>query len=207
MVTIYKCIEQFIEHEYGRDLLLVISVISCLFSKDQSRNFSQPSYGLHVLTTPKWNGSFSLRRAVLPLMSIFVLCSDFFKTKKKIFCLSFHFEIIHLLVGNVLFKLFSYWTKIFVFQESLAVVYATYCPAQYTIYEPVIRLKGQMKTQLSQRPFSSKEVQNILLEPHHLKNLQPTECKTLQGILHEIGGTGIFVFLFARVRITDSNFI
>ena len=70
-----------------------------------------------------------------------------------------------------------------------------------------IRLKGQMKTQLSQRPFSSKEVHNILLEPHHLKNLQPTECKTLQGILHEIGGTGIFVFLFARVRITDCNFI
>ncbi|XP_069340666.1 lysosomal-trafficking regulator [Eulemur rufifrons] len=83
--------------------------------------------------------------------------------------------------------------------ESLSVVYTTYCPAQYTIYEPVIRLKGQMKSQLSQRPFSSKEVQSILLEPHHLKNLQPTECKTMQGILHEIGGTGIFVFLFARV--------
>ncbi|XP_014644437.1 PREDICTED: lysosomal-trafficking regulator [Ceratotherium simum simum] len=83
--------------------------------------------------------------------------------------------------------------------ESLSVVYTTYCPAQYTIYEPVIRLKGQMKTQLSQRPFSSKEVQSILLEPHHIKSLQPTECKTIQGVLHEIGGTGIFVFLFARV--------
>ncbi|XP_040824116.1 lysosomal-trafficking regulator isoform X2 [Ochotona curzoniae] len=83
--------------------------------------------------------------------------------------------------------------------ESLSIVYTTYCPAQYTIYEPVIRLKGQMKTQLSQRPFSSKEVQSILLEPHFLRNLQPTECKTIQGILHEIGGTGIFVFLFARV--------
>ncbi|XP_072827119.1 lysosomal-trafficking regulator isoform X2 [Vicugna pacos] len=83
--------------------------------------------------------------------------------------------------------------------ESLSVVYTTYCPAQYTIYEPVIRLKGQMKTQLSQRPFSSKEVHSILLEPHHLKTLRPTECKTVQGILHEIGGTGIFVFLFARV--------
>ncbi|XP_008051823.1 lysosomal-trafficking regulator [Carlito syrichta] len=83
--------------------------------------------------------------------------------------------------------------------ESLSVVYTSYCPAQYTIYEPVIRLKGQMKTQLSQRPFSSKEVQSILLEPHHLKSLQPTECKTIQGILHEIGGIGIFVFLFARV--------
>ncbi|XP_006872071.1 PREDICTED: lysosomal-trafficking regulator [Chrysochloris asiatica] len=83
--------------------------------------------------------------------------------------------------------------------ESLSIVYTTYCPAQYTIYEPVIRLKGQMKTQLSQRPFSSKEVQSISLEPHQLKNLQPTECKTIQGVLHEIGGTGIFVFLFARV--------
>lgn len=93
------------------------------------------------------------------------------------------------------------------FQESLSVVYTTYCPAQYTIYEPVIRLKAQMKTQLSQRPFSSKEVQSILLEPHHLKNLQPTECKTIQGILHEIGGTGIFVFLFARVRIIGYCFI
>ncbi|XP_060047951.1 lysosomal-trafficking regulator isoform X2 [Erinaceus europaeus] len=83
--------------------------------------------------------------------------------------------------------------------ESLSVVYTTSCPAQYTIYEPVIRLKGHMKTQLSQRPFSSKDVQSIILEPHHLKNLQPTECKTIQGILHEIGGTGIFIFLFARV--------
>lgn len=83
--------------------------------------------------------------------------------------------------------------------ESLSVVYTTYCPVQYTIYEPVIRLKGQVKTQLSQRPFSSKEVQSMLLEPHQLKNLQPTECKSIQGILHEIGGTGIFVFLFARV--------
>uniref|UniRef100_A0A8I5Y701 Lysosomal trafficking regulator n=1 Tax=Rattus norvegicus TaxID=10116 RepID=A0A8I5Y701_RAT len=83
--------------------------------------------------------------------------------------------------------------------ESLSVVYTTYCPAQYTIYEPVIRLKGQVKTQLSQRPFSSKEAQSILLEPSQLKSLQPTECKTIQGILHEIGGAGIFVFLFARV--------
>ncbi|XP_005291247.2 lysosomal-trafficking regulator isoform X3 [Chrysemys picta bellii] len=83
--------------------------------------------------------------------------------------------------------------------ESLAVVYTTCCPAQYTIYEPVIRLKGQVKTVPSQRPFSSKEVQSNLLDPHHLKMLQPVEYKTLQGILHEIGGTGAFVFLFARV--------
>ncbi|XP_029426239.1 lysosomal-trafficking regulator isoform X3 [Nannospalax galili] len=83
--------------------------------------------------------------------------------------------------------------------ESLSVVYTAYCPTQYTIYEPVIRLKGQVKTQLSQKPFSSKEAQSVLLEPAQLKSLRPMECKSIQGILHEIGGTGIFVFLFARV--------
>ncbi|XP_078239262.1 lysosomal-trafficking regulator isoform X4 [Pogona vitticeps] len=83
--------------------------------------------------------------------------------------------------------------------ESLAAVYATCCPAQYTIYEPVIRLKGQVKTVPSQRPFSSKEVQSNLPDPHYLKVLRPLEYKGLQGILHEIGGTGSFVFLFARV--------
>ncbi|XP_061847014.1 lysosomal-trafficking regulator isoform X2 [Colius striatus] len=83
--------------------------------------------------------------------------------------------------------------------ESLAVVYSTCCPGQYTIYEPVIRLKGQVKTVPSQRPFSSKEVQSNVLDSHHLKTLQPVEYKTLQGILHEIGGTGAFVFLFARI--------
>ncbi|KAM9383537.1 lysosomal-trafficking regulator [Phaethornis superciliosus] len=83
--------------------------------------------------------------------------------------------------------------------ESLAVVYTTCCPGQYTIYEPVIRLKGQVKAVPSQRPFSSKEVQSNVLDSHHLKTLQPVEYKTLQGILHEIGGTGAFVFLFARV--------
>lgn len=89
---------------------------------------------------------------------------------------------------------------LYVFQESLATVYATCCPAQYTIYEPVIRLKGQAKSVPSQRPFSSKEVQSNLPDPHYLKMLQPLEYKGLQGILHEIGGTGSFVFLFARVR-------
>ncbi|NXX39556.1 LYST regulator, partial [Tricholaema leucomelas] len=83
--------------------------------------------------------------------------------------------------------------------ENLAVVYTTCCPGQYTIYEPVIRLKGQVKTVPSQRPFSLKEVQSHVLDSHHLKTLQPVEYKTLQGILHEIGGTGAFVFLFARV--------
>lgn len=79
-------------------------------------------------------------------------------------------------------------------------MYTTCCPGHYTIYEPVIRLKGQGKTVPSQRPFSSKEVQSNILDSHHLKTLQPVEYKTLQGILHEIGGTGAFVFLFARVR-------
>ncbi|NXU57111.1 LYST regulator, partial [Turnix velox] len=83
--------------------------------------------------------------------------------------------------------------------ESLAAVYTTYCPGQYTIYEPVIRLKGQVKTVPSQRPFSLKEVQSNVLDSHHLKTLQPVEYKNLQAILHEIGGTGAFVFLFARV--------
>ncbi|XP_074674523.1 lysosomal-trafficking regulator isoform X3 [Strix aluco] len=83
--------------------------------------------------------------------------------------------------------------------ESLAVVYTTCCPGQYTIYEPVIRLKGQVKTVSSQRPFSLKEVQSNVLDAHQLKTLQPVEYRTLQGILHEIGGTGAFVFLFARV--------
>lgn len=90
--------------------------------------------------------------------------------------------------------------KLLLFQENLAVVYTTCCPGQYTIYEPVIRLKGQVKTVPSQRPFSLKEVQSNVLDSHHLKTLQPVEYKTLQGILHEIGGTGAFVFLFARVR-------
>ncbi|XP_067321110.1 lysosomal-trafficking regulator [Anolis sagrei] len=83
--------------------------------------------------------------------------------------------------------------------ESLAIVYSTCCPGHYTIYEPVIRLKGQGKTIPSQRPFSSKEVQGNLPDPHYLKMLQPAEYKGLQGVLHEIGGTGSFVFLFARV--------
>ncbi|XP_044530512.1 lysosomal-trafficking regulator [Gracilinanus agilis] len=83
--------------------------------------------------------------------------------------------------------------------EGLAIVYTTCYPAQYTIYEPVIRLRGQVKATQSQRPFSLKEVQSSLLISHYLKCLQPTEYKSLQGILHEIGGTGAFVFLFARV--------
>ena len=84
-------------------------------------------------------------------------------------------------------------------QESLAVVYAPGSPGVYTIYEPVIRLKGQAKTVVTQRPFSSKEVQSVSLEPNTLRALLPTETKGLQSVLHWIGGTGNFVFLFAQV--------
>ncbi|XP_067381634.1 lysosomal-trafficking regulator isoform X1 [Channa argus] len=88
--------------------------------------------------------------------------------------------------------------------ESLAVVYAPSSPRVYTIYEPVIRLKGQAKTVVTQRPFSSKDVQSVSLEPHALRALLPTETQGLQSILHKIGGTGSFVFLFAQtVELTD----
>lgn len=84
-------------------------------------------------------------------------------------------------------------------QESLAVVYAPSNPRDYTIYEPVIRMKGQAKTVVTQRPFSSKEVQSLSLEANALRALQPTETQGLQSVLHKIGGMGTFVFLFARV--------
>lgn len=112
-----------------------------------------------------------------------------------LFCFCFFYK------SNYQFKCLKFLAnKLLLLQDSLAVVYATCCPSQYTIYEPVIRLKGQVKTVPSQRPFSSKEVQSNVLDSHHLKALQPVEYKNLQGILHEIGGTGAFVFLFARVR-------
>ncbi|KAM6916813.1 lysosomal-trafficking regulator isoform 2-T2 [Xenentodon cancila] len=88
--------------------------------------------------------------------------------------------------------------------ESLAVVYAPSSPRLYTIYEPVIRLKGQAKTVVTQRPFSSKEVQSVSLEPNALRALLPTEIQSLQSVLHNIGGTGTFVFLFAQtVELSD----
>ncbi|XP_036404355.1 LOW QUALITY PROTEIN: lysosomal-trafficking regulator-like [Megalops cyprinoides] len=88
--------------------------------------------------------------------------------------------------------------------ESLAVVYAPSCPGQYTIYEPIIRLKGQTKMVATQRPFSSKEVQSAALEPQSLRALRPAEPQGLQSVLHKIGGTGTFVFLFARaVELSD----
>lgn len=91
----------------------------------------------------------------------------------------------------------------FVFlQESLAVVYAPSTPSLYTIYEPVIRLKGQAKSAVvSQRPFSAKEVQSSILEPPFLKTMMPCKALGLHSALHKIGGTGSFVFLFARVRV------
>lgn len=90
---------------------------------------------------------------------------------------------------------------VFVFlQESLAVVYAPSTPSLYTIYEPVIRLKGQAKSAVvSQRPFSAKEVQSPILEPPLLKTMMHCRALGLHSALHKIGGTGSFVFLFARV--------
>ena len=85
-------------------------------------------------------------------------------------------------------------------QECLAVVYAPSSPRLYTIYEPVIRMKGQAKTVVTQRPFSSKEVQCGAMEPHSLRTLLPTETQGLQSVLHKIGGTGTFVYLFAQAR-------
>ncbi|XP_063047649.1 lysosomal-trafficking regulator isoform X3 [Engraulis encrasicolus] len=83
--------------------------------------------------------------------------------------------------------------------ENLAVVYAPSSPGLYIIYEPVIRLKGQTKAVVPQRPFSSKEVQSLMLEPQALRSMVPSQPHHLHSILHKIGGTGNFVFLFARV--------
>uniref|UniRef100_A0A8C1ZTT7 Lysosomal trafficking regulator n=1 Tax=Cyprinus carpio TaxID=7962 RepID=A0A8C1ZTT7_CYPCA len=89
--------------------------------------------------------------------------------------------------------------------ESLAVVYAPSTPSLYTIYEPVIRLKGQAKSAVaSQRPFSAKEVQSSILEPPFLRTMMPCQALGLHSVLHRIGGTGAFVFLFARaVELSD----
>uniref|UniRef100_A0A673MIS0 Lysosomal-trafficking regulator-like n=1 Tax=Sinocyclocheilus rhinocerous TaxID=307959 RepID=A0A673MIS0_9TELE len=89
--------------------------------------------------------------------------------------------------------------------ESLAVVYAPSTPSLYTIYEPVIRLKGQAKSAVaSQRPFSAKEVQSSILEPPFLRTMMPCQALGLHSVLHKIGGTGAFVFLFARaVELSD----
>ncbi|KAM4591197.1 lysosomal-trafficking regulator isoform 2-T4 [Odontesthes bonariensis] len=88
--------------------------------------------------------------------------------------------------------------------ESLAVVYAPSRSRLYTIYEPVIRLKGQTKLVVTQRPFSSKEVLSVSFEPGALRALLPMETLGLQSVLHKIGGTGNFVFLFAQtVELSD----
>uniref|UniRef100_A0A8C5M6R0 Lysosomal trafficking regulator n=1 Tax=Leptobrachium leishanense TaxID=445787 RepID=A0A8C5M6R0_9ANUR len=83
--------------------------------------------------------------------------------------------------------------------ECLAVVYDMCNPAQYTIYEPVIRIKGSMKTAPSQRPFSTKDIPSSTLDSQALRMLQPPLLKNIQSILHEIGGIGTFVYLFARI--------
>ncbi|XP_021328419.1 lysosomal-trafficking regulator isoform X2 [Danio rerio] len=83
--------------------------------------------------------------------------------------------------------------------ESLAVVYTPSTPSLYTIYEPVIRLKGQAKSAvISQRPFSAKEVQSSILESSFLRTMMPCQAFGLHSALHKIGGTGSIVFLFAR---------
>lgn len=85
-------------------------------------------------------------------------------------------------------------------QESLAVVYSPSSPSIYTIYEPVIRLKGQVKVPVAfQRPFSAKELQSSVLEPLSLKHLEASQPLGLHSCLHKIGGTSAFIFLFARV--------
>ncbi|TRY64527.1 hypothetical protein DNTS_026789, partial [Danionella cerebrum] len=83
--------------------------------------------------------------------------------------------------------------------ESLAAVYAASTPSLYTIYEPVIRLKGQARSAVvSQRPFSAKELQSCTLEPSFLRTTMPSQACGLHSALHKMGGTGSFVFLFAR---------
>ncbi|CAJ0919171.1 unnamed protein product [Ranitomeya imitator] len=83
-------------------------------------------------------------------------------------------------------------------QENLAIVYSMENPATYTIYEPVIRMKGCLKTTPSQRPFSTKEVTSKSLDSQSLKMIFPCTEKNIQSVLHEIGGIGSIVFLFAR---------
>ncbi|XP_018413216.1 PREDICTED: lysosomal-trafficking regulator [Nanorana parkeri] len=85
-----------------------------------------------------------------------------------------------------------------VLADSLAIVYDMHNPFQYTIYEPVIRIKGSMKLASSQRPFSAKEVSSKTLDSQALKMLQPCLEKNIHSILHEIGGIGAMVYLFAR---------
>lgn len=82
--------------------------------------------------------------------------------------------------------------------DSLAIVYDMHNPTQYTIYEPVIRIKGSMKLASSQRPFSAKEVSNKSLDSQALKMLQPCFERNIHSVLHEIGGIGAMVYLFAR---------
>ncbi|XP_078504939.1 lysosomal-trafficking regulator isoform X2 [Lissotriton helveticus] len=83
--------------------------------------------------------------------------------------------------------------------ENLALLYTPGCPAQYTIYEPVLKLKGLVKTVPSQRPFTVKAALSNFPDSHLLENLHAVQHRGLQSVLHEIGGCGAFVFLFARV--------
>lgn len=79
-------------------------------------------------------------------------------------------------------------------------MYDMHDPTQYTIYEPVIRIKGSLKLASSQRPFSAKEVSSKILDSQALKLIQPCLEKNIHSVLHEIGGIRAMVYLFARVR-------
>ncbi|KAM3931239.1 lysosomal-trafficking regulator [Leptodactylus fuscus] len=83
--------------------------------------------------------------------------------------------------------------------ENLAVVYDMESPMTYTIYEPVIRMKGSLKTISCPRPFSTREVTSKSLDSQALKMLHPCHEKNIHSVLHEIGGIGAIVFLFARI--------
>ncbi|XP_069810685.1 lysosomal-trafficking regulator [Dendropsophus ebraccatus] len=83
--------------------------------------------------------------------------------------------------------------------ENLAVVYDMESPASYTIYEPVIRMKGILKAAAAQRPFSSKDVTSKVLDPAALRLLHPAQERNIHSVLHEIGGIRAAVFLFARI--------
>ncbi|XP_069812122.1 lysosomal-trafficking regulator-like, partial [Dendropsophus ebraccatus] len=72
-------------------------------------------------------------------------------------------------------------------------------PASYTIYEPVIRMKGILKAAAAQRPFSSKDVTSKVLDPVALRLLHPAQERNIHSVLHEIGGIRAAVFLFARI--------
>ncbi|MEQ2215917.1 hypothetical protein XENOCAPTIV_007818, partial [Xenoophorus captivus] len=64
--------------------------------------------------------------------------------------------------------------------------------------------RGSISKFVSQEGLSSKEVQSISLDANAFRSLLPIETHGLQSVLHKIGGTGNFVFLFAQtVELSD----